>query len=138
MHIIEKQIIAEELIFKTWKLYELVYDLDNVPIPTYDFQCRGINTAGHYQPKWNGNKATVMINLAYYHGGNTSNLEQTIAHEIAHHITKCIYPKAIQWHGPEFKSVMQSIGFNGSTYHSMNVKMARSEAIKAKNDLFDL
>lgn len=42
---------------------------------------------------------------------------QTIAHEVAHLITFELYPFAKQGHGPEFRWVMDRMGFEGSTYH---------------------
>lgn len=45
----------------------------------------------------------------------------TIGHEVAHIVTKIVYPYAKQAHGPEFRHVMRLFGLNGRTYHSMVV-----------------
>lgn len=45
----------------------------------------------------------------------------TIGHEVAHIVTKIVYPHAKQAHGPEFRHVMNLFGLDGRTYHSMVV-----------------
>lgn len=134
MHEIEKHAIADKLMHEVWQNYQVVFG-DKLPeYPKFETASEGTSTAGKYFPS----TKTVWINLAYYHGGDVASLRETIAHELAHHITCHLYPKAKQWHGPEFKWVMQQIGYDGSTYHAMSVGMAKKEAKKAKTDLFDL
>jgi SprT protein len=45
----------------------------------------------------------------------------TVPHEVSHIITSILYPNAKRSHGPEFKSVMLSLGFDPTTYHSYDV-----------------
>ena len=103
-------------------------------IPQFDATSKATGNAGLYTP-WD---RKVWINLAYYQGGDTEQLRETCAHEIAHHLTKMFYPNAYGWHGPQFKQVMQSIGYDGDRCHSMSVAMARQVARKDKEQLFDL
>lgn len=49
-------------------------------------------------------------------------LRQTVAHEVCHLYVATYKPFAKQAHGPEFRSMMQSIGLNGKTYHSMKLE----------------
>lgn len=140
MHDIEKQVLVEKIFQDIWKLYaigsifETQIEYSNIMIPKLKCICKGIGAAGTYYP---GSK-TVEINTAYYNGGATVNLETTIAHEIAHHITNGIFPHATQWHGPEFRMIMQSIGYDGNTYHSMSRQRAKKVAQRSKDELFDL
>lgn len=59
---------------------------------------------------------------------NSKDFEQTIAHEIAHKITWLLYPNAKQNHGPEFKRIMNILGYHKNlTYHSYDVSSVRKE-----------
>ena len=44
-----------------------------------------------------------------------------IAHEIAHLITDQLYPMLNSIMAPEFKYVMESLGYDPRTYHSYDV-----------------
>ena len=105
-----------------------------VVMPQLRCICKGIGAAGRYY----SGRGIVEINVAYYNGGLTTDLETTIAHEIAHHIAHMLFPNASQWHGPEFRMVMNSIGYSGETYHSMSTRKAKAVASRSKNELFDL
>lgn len=50
-------------------------------------------------------------------------LSDTIPHEVAHIITDRLYPNAKQSHGPEWKSVMQKLGFNPVRRHSYDTSV---------------
>lgn len=140
MNTIEKEILVESLMNQIWSMYLMSIIgssivSKNVNKPRLVCICKGIGAAGRYY----ASRGIVEINVAYYNGdGNTSNLETTIAHEIAHHIAHCIWPNASQWHGPEFRMVMNSIGYDGDTYHSMSRNKAKAVAQKSKDELFDL
>jgi len=146
MHTIEKEMLVARLYKECWLLYQcsvigsnmIIAHCYNDTLPLLVMECKGIGKAGHYRPKWNGRPAAIMINIAYYDGGSTKDLETTIAHELAHHIAHCIWPQCKQWHGPEFRSVMAAIGYDGSTYHRMSVSGAKVVASRSKNELFDL
>ena len=77
----------------------------------------------------------IEINAAFFLEDTIvtySNLEETIAHEIAHVIQFKHWPSAKQAHGPEFRSIMASIGYTGNTYHRMNVSVAKQAARKVR------
>lgn len=49
-------------------------------------------------------------------------LNRTVPHEIAHLITKVLYPNAKQHHGPEWRYVMQKLGIEDNTRcHSYDI-----------------
>lgn len=138
MHDIEKQVLIEKIFATTWRLYsESVIGgymvKHSIVKPRLQCICKGISAAGMYFPR----NAIVEINTAYYNGGDISNLECTIAHELAHHIAHCIWPQSKQWHGPEFRFVMDAIGMNGDTYHHMSRRVAKAVASKSKDELFE-
>jgi SprT protein len=56
----------------------------------------------------------------------------TVAHEIAHLITHQAYPNAKQHHGPEFRSVMKTIGYDPRTYHTYNVDSVTTKRVKTR------
>ena len=144
MHTIEKEVLVEALYRKIFNSYchgvmggYIVKH--GIRLPLLRLECTGKGAAGYYRPPFvTRMRAEIMVNLAYYNGGATANLETTIAHELAHHIAHCIWPHCKQWHGPEFRMVMQSIGYSGDTYHNMSVSVARKVAQKSKDELFDL
>jgi SprT protein len=61
---------------------------------------------------------------------NPDEFENTISHEIAHLVTKMIYPNAKQHHGPEFKKVHQWLGGTGSTYHQYDTSGVKVRKVK--------
>lgn len=63
---------------------------------------------------------------------NSSAFETTIAHELAHLITNQVYPNAKQHHGPEFKSVMERLGYDPRTYHSYDTKSVSTKRVKVR------
>lgn len=134
MHEIEKYAVAHKLFLECWQNYSVVYGVKMPSKPLFETGSKGIDYAGCYYPE----TRTVWINLAYYHGGDTESLRETIAHEIAHHIVAFKYPNAKQNHGPEFRWVMQSIGYDGLTHHYLNKALACKTAKKDKEQLFNL
>ena len=140
MNTIEKELLVESIALEVWSMYLMSVIGSSiiskrVVMPQLRCICKGIGAAGRYYPSGR----IVEINVAYYNGdGNTEQLTETIAHEIAHHIAHCIWPNASQWHGPEFRMVMQSIGYDGDTFHSMSRSKAVAVARQSKDELFDL
>jgi predicted SprT family Zn-dependent metalloprotease len=104
-----------------WEAYD--FALPNIgKIPPIECVVKANRIAGfaYYSDK-------VEFNLAYFCSHhNTTELAEIIAHELAHIIQYRIYPRARQAHGPEFRYIMQSIGFAGHTYHSMSVSKAKA------------
>jgi len=56
---------------------------------------------------------------------NSTEFENTISHEIAHLVTRMLYPNAKQHHGPEFKRVHQWLGGTGETYHTYDTSSVK-------------
>jgi hypothetical protein len=142
---IEKQIDVETIFHSTWKQYMGAIELglisnpfgllpQGIKKPQLICICKGVNYAGRYYPTGN----IVQINTAYYDGVSDKNLKTTIAHEIAHHLQWVLFPHFKQWHGVEFRQIMQAIGYDGDTYHDMSPRVAASRAAKSKDELFDL
>lgn len=107
---------------KYWQDYEesLLDTIGELPPITFVFKKSGTAGFAYYS-------GTVEYNLAYFLSHSKDNdLEELIAHELAHIIQFRIYPSAKQNHGPEFKYIMNCIGFSGRTYHSMSVSSAKS------------
>ena len=134
MHEIEKYAVAHKLFLECWQNYSVVYGVKMPSLPQFDADSKAKGNAGEYYPM----RRKVWINLAYYQGGDTTDLRETVAHEIAHHLCKFLFPNAYGWHGPQFKGIMQSIGYDGNRCHSMSVAMARKVAKKDKEQLFNL
>jgi predicted SprT family Zn-dependent metalloprotease len=59
-------------------------------------------------------------------------IERTVAHEVAHLMTRELFPNAKQHHGPEFRSIMKTYGVDPSTYHKYDVSSVM------KNNTFKL
>ena len=142
---IEKQIDTERHFHSIWNMYIEAIDMGLIYSPFGALQkgmkkpelvciCKGVQYAGRYFTAGN----IMQINTAYYDGINDIQLQQTIAHELAHHIQWMLFPQFKQWHGPEFRHIMQGIGYSGDTYHSMNPAIAAQRAARAKTELPDL
>lgn len=135
MHDMQKQLIVEIRFRRMIELYRLTaYAAGCNTACRLVCICKGIGRAGRYYP----HTRMIEINTAYFDGIDCENLDITIAHELAHHITAVLYPKASQWHGVEFRAVMQSIGYRGDTYHSMKRKDAVVVASRSKGELFEI
>lgn len=102
-------------------------------IPTLDCISSGIGRAGRYYSR----QHKIEINVAYCFAGIES-LTETIVHELCHHLQYQFYYPFKQWHGPEFRYIMQQFGYSGNTYHSNSVSVAKQVASKHKEDLFTL
>lgn len=66
----------------------------------------------------------VQINEQLFLANEQSFYDRTIPHECAHHIVHRLFPSAKQYHGPEFRNVMNWLGANPSTYHNYDVAPA--------------
>lgn len=105
-----------------WKKYSehLLDDIGELPPINMVWKKSGTAGFAYYKGK-------IEFNVPYFLSNtNQSELEELIAHELAHIIQFRIYPKAKQGHGPEFRYIMNCIGFSGRTYHSMSVSSAKS------------
>jgi predicted SprT family Zn-dependent metalloprotease len=64
----------------------------------------------------------VSFNTNLMHNVDFSN---TVIHELAHIFTADRFPEAKQFHGPEFRMIMQELGGTPNTYHSYEVQKAK-------------
>ena len=73
--------------------------------------------AGIAQPYSN----RVVISRDYLKECTETTIKETIPHEICHLYTAKYFPFAKQAHGPEFRRLMNILGLEGKTYHSMKL-----------------
>ena len=83
-----------------------------INMPEVDFDISSIKIAGRAY-----GSRKISFNPQYFSQADFWNT--VIGHEVAHIVTKIVYPNAKQAHGPEFRYVMRVFGLNDSTYHSM-------------------
>jgi len=123
--LLAEQYITEQVI-KLWAQYRTVFNSLPVNPPTVTCTVKATRTAGFaYYDLTKG----VEFNIAYLCSLTfKENFVPIIAHELAHVIQYRLYPKAKQAHGVDFRYIMQSIGFNGNTYHSFSVSKAKAKA----------
>ena len=97
-------------------------EIGTIPPVTFAWKKSRVAGFAYYSGK-------VEFNVPYFLSHpNQADLEEIIAHELAHIIQYRIYPHSRQAHGPEFRYIMNCIGFSGRTYHYMNVAAAKSVA----------
>lgn len=118
-----------ELVAKTaeiWDKANKLFNLKNKALPVIGFFSKsGIAGKAHYA------EHLVKFNeiLALE---NSDTFETTIAHELAHLVTGQLYPNAKQHHGPEFKAVMERLGYDPRTYHSYDTKSVSTKRVKIR------
>ena len=103
-----------------WEELSKIYKIGS--IPAISFNNNKSPVAG-YAYRW---EKRVEFNLRF---AEEQDFETTIMHELAHIVQYKVYPFAKQAHGPEFRSIMQTMGFSTRTYHSYNVKEAKSKKL---------
>ena len=103
-----------------WEELSKFYEIGNIPIIHFNSNKSPIAGYAYRQEK------IVEFNLRF---AEELDFETTIMHELAHIVQYIIYPFAKQAHGPEFRSIMQTMGFSSRTYHSYNVKTAKSKKL---------
>ena len=104
-----------------WEELSKVYKIGS--LPAIGFVTNKSPIAG-YAYRW---EKRVEFNLRF---AEEQDFETTIMHELAHIVQYEVYPFAKQAHGPEFKSIMKTMGFSDRTYHSYNVKEAKSKKLE--------
>lgn len=99
------------------KLYNRVFEL-----PKLSFDLNSIRVAGlAYRYDWK-----IKINPRFLAEHPEEVINVTVPHEIAHLLCFVLRPNAKQSHGPEWKGIMQDLGFHRpSTYHSMRLPDAK-------------
>lgn len=78
-------------------------------LPRLDFETLRTGTAGQAFP----HKNLIKFNPILLSENVDSFIERTVPHEVAHLLTKLLYPLAKQHHGPEWRYVMQMLGIQG-------------------------
>lgn len=61
---------------------------------------------------------------------NPDSFHETVCHEVAHLVTKKVFPRAKQAHGPEFKHVDLMMGGRGTRCHSYDTSNAKREVTR--------
>lgn len=125
------RIELEQKKIEFWSNLEEFYLLPMCEIPQLDIYSEKSGYAG--KAYYYSNK--IWLNSAYFLEENKYEIFNTLAHELCHIAQRIVYPKAKQAHGPEFRELMNYLGYDGKTYHYMNVSKAKQ---KAKNDPFDV
>jgi hypothetical protein len=115
---------------EVWAAYKTIYNLPSLPSILIGSEAKG--TAGRAYKR--GYK--VWFNVAYCMTEGDAFI-RTIRHELAHIIQLLLFPHARQAHGPEFRSILQNVGWDSSTYHTYNVVEAKQVAKKHKVFLID-
>lgn len=113
-----------------WKQFSTIFNCGNIPdIEIVSKNNRIAGTAFRHGKKVTFNIAYCMVEGRVF--------IRTIRHELAHIIQFRLFPSAAQAHGPEFRHILESLGFASSTYHTYNVLAAKSVAKKTKVLLID-
>jgi SprT protein len=73
------------------------------------------------------NKNLIELNFQLFDKYTEAFFNRTIPHEAAHLITRILFPKAKQAHGPEWRHVMNILGVDSSTYHKYDISCAYPE-----------
>ncbi len=117
-------IISEVAIL--WEDVCRVYNIKNKTIPSVEFFSKSsvAGKAFYQEHKLQFNEILALE--------NSQEFMTTVAHEIAHLITHQAYPDAKQHHGPEFRSVMKTIGYDPRTYHTYNVDSVTTKRVKIR------
>ena len=117
-------IISEVAIL--WEDMCKVYNIKNKAMPSVEFFSKS-SVAGKAFYQLHKLQFNEILALE-----NGQEFMTTVAHEIAHLITHQAYPAAKQHHGPEFRSVMKTIGYDPRTYHTYNVDSVTTKRVKTR------
>ena len=135
MNTLEAKLFISDKTATIWKEYQAVYNCGTVPLT--EFLIKAVNYSGRayrYALK-------VEYNLAYFcTHPNLAELEQTIAHELAHIVQFKCFPNASQAHGPEFRMILSLAGYAPDTYHHYDMRKAKAACKELRDQivLFDL
>lgn len=87
-----------------------------IGIPNLSFELKSNRIAGSYS----FSSTLVKINPFFLTEHPDYILNQTVPHEVAHHITRKIYGR-VSAHGPEWKHVMRVLGLAPNRCHSLKL-----------------
>lgn len=106
-----------EIIKATEEVYAKAVSMFGVrfPMPTIEFY-RGNLTAGTANSYLN----QLRFNMDFAEK-NSAKFHETVIHEMAHLVTKYVYPSARQAHGPEFKMIDKKLGGRGTARNSYDL-----------------
>ena len=116
---IETEFWIREVVSKVWKDAEQFGNIGTEPIVRMCVKANRV--AGTARQR----KGIVEYNLTFACTAPREEYIVTIVHELAHILQYRLYPKAPQAHGPEFRTIMELLGYSGRTYHSYNVSKAK-------------
>lgn len=119
---------------RIWKLFQDTYNCGSVPAIEFSTKKSKVAAFAFYSGK-------VEYTLSYFcTHQELKELEQIVAHEVAHIVQFRVFPKAKQAHGTEFRSILEFAGYKPDTYHKFSVSRAKSGVKKLKDEqvLFDL
>ncbi len=74
----------------------------------------------------------VKLSSDYLREYKEETITKTLAHEICHHYVFHYFPLAKQHHGPEFRFLMNKLGFSGDTYHKMRLENSPNKSTRTK------
>ena len=104
-----------------WNMYMGALELGLLPNPASipanklippSLDCHYTKT--QYLGRFHAREWKVEINLAYYVVmQDKEQLDDTIAHELAHSLQWKLCPQFKDWHGKEFRQIMAAIGYKG-------------------------
>lgn len=113
-----------------WAKFSEVYP-DCGTMPELSYEIKSSNCAGFafYSGK-------VLFNLSYFCTHEDAlELEETVAHELAHIVQYRCINQAKQAHGPEFKLLMQLAGYKGTTYHKFSPQKAKASIKRLQEEI---
>jgi predicted SprT family Zn-dependent metalloprotease len=70
--------------------------------------------------------SSIKVSSAFLQEHRDHILSTTIPHEICHLYVHHYYPRAKQYHGPEFRQLMRLLGLRGDTYHKLKLSASLS------------
>jgi SprT protein len=68
--------------------------------------------------------STLTFDPFYIEQNPKAYMARTVPHEVAHLLTRMLYPEAKQHHGPEWRAIMKRLGAEATTYHSYDTTNA--------------
>lgn len=103
------------------KTEEIVQKLEKAGFPRVKVKLKFDKLNPRVAGTASGKGNVITINTLYLKDHLYEVSDQTLAHEICHIYQFKYFPDAKQAHGPEWKSIMRSIGYRPETYHQMSV-----------------
>lgn len=109
--------LVEKKVLETYVLAEKIFR-QPLELCVIEYQINSKRIAGQAAVY----KNIIRLNPDYLIENTDEMINVVIPHEIAHILTKKLYPNAKQAHGPEWKSIMIKLGLQPNPYHNMLIK----------------